>query len=72
MTDEGERELKRFSPDIVVNLKDGTVVDASNGAWGSHQSNNQTVCYKNTLFPYFINLEDIESISVGSTAITMP
>lgn len=72
MTEDGERELKRFSPDIVVNLKDGTEVDASNGAWGSNQSNNQTVCYKNALFPRFLNLEDIESISVGSATVTLP
>ncbi len=72
MSERAERELDRFNPSIALNLKDGTILDVSNGSWGAQPSDSETVCYKNVVLPQFVNLDDVASVTIGATTVPMP
>ncbi len=52
---------------IIINKTDGTTVDMSNSGGSICKGDGKTVCQKGNLFDEVIPIEDIKSVSVGST-----
>lgn len=68
---EANRERMRFSPDILVTMKDGTTIDASNGVWGLEESEETAACHKSSMFPEFIDVNEVATITVGDVEIPL-
>lgn len=68
---EANRERERFSPNILVTMKDGTTINASNGVWGLEESEETAACHKSSMFPEFIDVNEVATITVGDVEIPL-
>ena len=65
-------ELYQGNVEILLNKKDGTVVDMTNSGGSLAPENGKTVCVKGNAFEEIIPLEELESVSVGGITFPIP
>ncbi len=65
-------ELYQGNVEILLNKKDGTVVDMTNSGGSLAPDNGKTVCVKGNAFEEIIPLEELESVSVGGITFPIP